>query len=70
MDSRYANFEARFQYSLFLTRTGRHNDAKQLLDTIVDEGAHLSSRERRANSEWIGRAKDEAKKLNTVRNSQ
>jgi len=69
MDSRYANFEARFQYSLFLTRAGRHNDAKQLLDAIVDEGAHLSSRERRANSEWIGRAKDEAKKLNTVRNS-
>jgi hypothetical protein len=70
MNSRFAYFEARYQYSLFLIRAGRYEDAKQLLDTIVYEGGHLSSRERRANYEWIGRAKDEVRKLNTVSKPQ
>lgn len=69
MNSRFAYFEARYQYTLFLLRAGRYDEAKQLLETIVYEGGHLSSRERRANQVWINKAKDEMRKLNTVSKS-
>ncbi|WP_243751718.1 PLDc N-terminal domain-containing protein [Niastella caeni] len=66
MNGRFAYFEARYQYSLFLLRAGRDDEAKQVLDSMVYEGGHLSSRERRANNVWIGKARDEVRKLNTV----
>ena len=66
MNGRFAYFEARYQYAQFLLRAGRDEEAKQLLHNMVNEGGHLSSRERRANQEWISKAKDEVRKLNTV----
>jgi hypothetical protein len=66
MNSRFAYFEARYQYALFLLRAGRNEEAKQLLNTMVYEGGHLSSRERRANQQWISKAKDELRKINTA----
>jgi hypothetical protein len=66
MNGRFAYFEARYQYALFLQRAGRNEEAKQLLDNMVNEGGHLSSRERRANQVWINKAKDEVRKINTV----
>lgn len=66
MNGRFAYFEARYQYTLFLLKAGRYDEAKQLLEAIVYEGGHLSSRERRANQAWINKAKDEMRKLNTV----
>ena len=66
MNGRFAYFEARYQYALFLLRAGRYEEAKQVLDTIINEGGHLSSRERRAHQAWINKAKDEMRKLNTV----
>ena len=52
--------------ALFLLRAGREQEAKQVLDAMIYEGGHLSSRERRANQLWINNAKDEARKMNTV----
>jgi hypothetical protein len=69
MNGRFAYFEARYQYALFLLRAGRDEEAKQVLDNMVYEGGHLSSRERRANQAWINKAKDEVRKLNTVSKS-
>jgi hypothetical protein len=69
MNGRFAYFEARYQYALFLLKADRYDEAKQLLETIVYEGGHLSSRERRANQAWINKAKDEMRKLNTVSRS-
>jgi hypothetical protein len=66
MNGRFAYFEARYQYALFLLRAGSDEEAKQVLDNMVYEGGHLSSRERRANQAWINKAKDEVRKLNTV----
>jgi hypothetical protein len=66
MNGRFAYFEARYQYALFLLRAGRNEEAKQVLDNMVNEGGHLSSRERRANQVWISKAKEEVRKLNTV----
>jgi hypothetical protein len=66
MNGRFAYFEARYQYALFLLRAGRNEEAKQVLDNMVNEGGHLSSRERRANQVWISKAKEEVRKINTV----
>lgn len=66
MNGRFAYFEARYQYALFLLRAGREQEAKQVLDAMIYEGVHLSSRERRANQLWINNAKDEARKMNAV----
>lgn len=66
MNSRFAYFEARYQYALFLLRAGRDEEAKQVLDSMVYEGGHLSARERRANQAWINKAKEEVRKINTV----
>jgi len=66
MNGRFAYFEARYQYALFLIRAGREEEAKQVLDAMIYEGGHLSSRERRANQVWISNAKDEARKMNAV----
>lgn len=62
MRGRFADFEARYQYSLFLQRKGREAEAQGLLEDIVKEGSHLSSRERRANYLWIQKSKEEIKK--------
>jgi hypothetical protein len=69
MNGRFAYFEARYQYALFMLRADRYEEAKKLLETIVYEGGHLSSRERRANQAWINKAKDEMGKLNAVSRS-
>jgi len=66
MNSRFANFEARYQYALFLLRSGQEEKAKQLLDTLVYEGGHLSPRERRANQLWISKAKEELRRISTA----
>jgi hypothetical protein len=66
MNGRFAYFEARYQYALFLLRGDRDSAAKQVLDAMISEGSHLSSRERRAHQLWINKAKDEARKMNAV----
>jgi len=67
MKGRFADFEARYQYGLFLLRAGRDGEAQHLLGDIVREGAHLSSRERRANYLWIQKSKEELKKAGPVK---
>jgi hypothetical protein len=59
MKGRFADFEARYQYGLFLHREGREEEAQGLLEDIVKEAAHLSSRERRANRAWIQKSRTE-----------
>ncbi|MBO9199333.1 tetratricopeptide repeat protein [Niastella sp. MAH-29] len=66
MNGRFAYFEARYHYALFLLRGGREEEARQVLDTMIYEGRHLSSRERRGNQLWINKAKEEARKMNVV----
>jgi hypothetical protein len=63
MNSRFAYFEARYQYALFLARNGRKGEAVQLLDDMVAESTQLSSRERRYNAQWIAQAREELRKL-------
>jgi hypothetical protein len=62
MKGRFADFEARYQYGLFLQREGREQEAFEVLDDIVREAPHLSPRERRSSRTWILKAKEELKK--------
>jgi hypothetical protein len=59
MKSRYSEFEARYQYGLFLQRSGRVDEARQIFREMTDEARHLSVRERRSNRAWILKAKEE-----------
>lgn len=67
MKGRFADFEARYQYGLFLQRRGRDDEARHLLEDIVKESSHLSSRERRANYLWIQKSKEELRKAGPAR---
>lgn len=59
MKGRFADFEARYQYGLFLRGAGREKEARLVFEDIADEAPHLSSRERRDNRSWISKAKEE-----------
>ena len=62
MKSKFANYEARYQYGLFLKRANRENEADQLFADIIKEASHLSPRERRDNREWLAKTRLELKK--------
>jgi hypothetical protein len=62
MRSRFANYEARYQYGMFLKRASRENEATQLFTDIINEASHLSPRERRNNRQWFDQAKIELKR--------
>lgn len=64
MKGRFADFQARYQYSLFLQREGREKEAREMLKDIVGEAYHLSSRERRSNSTWIQKSREELRNKN------
>lgn len=62
MKGRFADFEARYQYGLFLRGSGRIEEARLVFEDIAGESSHLSSREKRDNRAWIVKAKEELKK--------
>ena len=64
MKARFANYEARYYYALFLVGNDRAAEARLFLHEMLDEVSHLSSRERRYNSNWFRMAKDQLNKLN------
>jgi hypothetical protein len=62
MKALFADFEARYQYGLFLRGSGREKEARLVFEDITGEASHLSSRERRDNRSWIVKAREELKK--------
>ncbi len=62
MKARFADFEARYQYGLFLRDLARGKEARLVFEDITGEASHLSSRERRDNRAWITKAREELKK--------
>lgn len=61
MKSRFSAFEARYQYGLFLQRSGRVEEARHIFRDMTEEAPQLSARERRSNRAWILKAKEELK---------
>ncbi len=62
MKARFSNFEARYEYALFLIRANRQHEAKQVLLQLIDESSQLSQREKRLNQDWFTKARNELKK--------
>jgi hypothetical protein len=63
MKGKFSNYEGRYEYSLFLIKMNRSEEAKNLLTEIVYESNHLNGMEKRDNRIWFVQAKDELKKL-------
>jgi len=63
MKARYANFEARYQYGLFLRRNNRSVEAQQIFTDILGENSYLSPRERRSNAYWFELTRNEMKNM-------
>lgn len=64
MNGRFSNYEARYQYGLFLAREKRTDEARQLFESMLDEAAHLSTREKKHSRAWLAQAREELKKMN------
>lgn len=65
MRGKYAYFEARYQYGLFLLDKNRINEARNIFADIANEFPYLSSFEKRNNRYWFNNAKKELKKLSS-----
>jgi len=65
MNSKFSNFEARYEYARFLERYGHAEESQKILSAIVTEMPHLSSVERRGNREFLQKAKEALKRKTT-----
>ena len=63
MKSRFSAFESRYHYGVFLLQTEREEHAKEVFAEILDEENHLRHKEKRFNSEWFAKSKDELRKI-------
>ena len=61
MKGRFGNFEARYQYAIFLLKNNRREEARKILSDITEEIPQLSRPERRLNQEWTSRAREALK---------
>jgi hypothetical protein len=63
LKARFSNFQARYNYAIFLQMNNRNDEARQLLSEIADEIPQLSKIEKRHNREWINLSKEMLKKI-------
>ena len=63
MKVRFAYFESRYQYGMFLQRANRDEEARQVFKDIIEEAMQLSPREKRNHRKWINLAKEELKTM-------
>jgi hypothetical protein len=62
LNTRFSNFEARYEYGMFLISYNHAEEGKKLLSGLLDEMTHLTSMERRNNSIWFAKAREALKK--------
>jgi hypothetical protein len=63
MRSKFSNYEARYQYGMFLENNNRIAEARELFNEMIAESTHLSSMEKRQNYSWIAKAREEIKRV-------
>jgi hypothetical protein len=68
MKGRYAYFEQRYQYGLFLMRAERHGDASQIFTDMINEEPHLGQIEKRSNRSWFTKAQEELRRISALQN--
>lgn len=63
MNGQFANYEARYNYGIFLEMAGRKEEAIQQFNQLLQESTHLSTREKASYREWFQLSRDAIKKL-------
>lgn len=63
MKVRFAYYESRYQYGMFLLRANRYEEARQVFTDMIEEATQLSPRERRSHRKWMNYAKDQLKMM-------
>jgi len=63
MKGKFAHYEPRYYYGLFLADTGRTDAAVALFNEMIEEQMHLGPRERAAARQWIGLIKTGLKNM-------
>jgi hypothetical protein len=63
MNGRYANFEPRYQYGVFLNDAGRSEEAAGQFRLLVTEFSYLGGRERHINRPWYAKSKEALKSM-------
>ena len=61
--SRFANFEGRYEYGMFLVRQGRQQEARDLFITLREEFRQLSAREKRFARQAVRKASQASRSL-------
>ncbi|HKO81149.1 MAG TPA: PLDc N-terminal domain-containing protein [Chitinophagaceae bacterium] len=62
LNSRFSNFEARYEYGMFLIQSNHEQEGKKLLSDLLTEMSHLTSIEKRSNHLWFAKAREALKK--------
>lgn len=63
MKGRFSNYECRYYFGQFLLQSDRYEDAYVIFRGMVNETAHLTSKEKRNNRAWFDKAKDSMKTI-------
>mgnify|MGYP000992253894 FL=1 len=59
LNARFSNYEARYKYGLFLQGAGRHDEAKKIFQTMIEESEHMTRSELGESVQWIKKAGQE-----------
>jgi hypothetical protein len=66
MLGKFANYEPRYHYGLYLLQKGETDQARRIFREMMEEEKHLGQRERRMYKAWINKAKEEMKKADVT----
>lgn len=66
LKGRFSNYEARYQYGIFLMRQMRIEEAKTIFIEMLDESSHLNAAEKRNNRNWFNLSKDALKNISST----
>lgn len=62
LNGRFSNFEARYEYGMFLIQSNREQEGKKLLSDLLNEMSHLTGMEKRSNHIWFSKAREALKR--------
>lgn len=63
MNGQFANYEARYNYGIFLQKAGREEESIRQFNQLLDESTHLSAREKSANRDWFQLSREALRKM-------
>lgn len=63
MNHRFSNYESRYNYGEFLVRSNRIEEADEVFASIVNEGKHMSRKEKGYSKVWIDKANEKRNKI-------